>query len=680
MKKKYTVFKHCFKLLIFFNLLLHFVAYTQKRAIDSTLNILSQHMREDSVRINALIHLSYLYQTSNLKNSEYYAKEALQMSKKINSDLLICAALSRLGSVYTWERKTTEALATCFEQEELAHKINSGYWLQNAYLGIGYIYEMENEWGKALSYTLQALRYAEKSLDPSDKASVYNHLGTEYLGLNNDKLAEYFLRKAADLFKQVNNLDQLGDCEMSLANVFATRGDYDSAEHHFNAALSLFTDLDEPYQIADVCQQIGDMYVKRGMYKRAKEYFEKTIFYYDKNDISEADYALAVLGLGTVAWGEKNYAAASEIFHEEFVKIKKAGITEPQLNYLIYMSKTDSALGNYKEAYEHMQSYTVLYDSFYNQEKTRATQRMLVEFDVQQKEKENERLKLQNNLQQQHIVVFAVAGIALLIAGVFLALLYKQKNAALISLKEMQKATEEKKNELAIINNVKDKLISMIAHDVRSPLTSLQNTLYLTRQKILETEEFDRLSTMLDHDIRHLVTMLDNTLLWAKEQIQALKVNKVPFDLYSVAEDVKALYNHSIQDKNLDVQNLIQPSTEVVSDKEIIHTVLRNLLSNAIKFTESGAQIEIKTEQKNGEMLVTVKDNGTGIPKDVLDKIHKKEFISTRGTNNEKGTGLGLMFSFDLLSKMGEKLYIKSEQGEGTSATFSIRKQEQLQS
>ena len=479
--------------------------------------------------------------------------------------------------------------------------------MQNAYLGIGYVYELESEWGKALSYTLQALRYAEQSANPSDKASIYNHLGSEYLGLNNNKLAEEFLRKAAILFKQVNNLDQLGDCEISLANVFAARGNYDSAEHHFNNAISLFTNLDEPYQIADVYQQMGDMYLKRKMYKQARRYFVKTIFYLDKNDVSEADYALAVLGLGTVAWSEKNYAAASKIFHEEFVKIKTAGITEPQLNYLIYMAKTDSAMGNYKEAFEHMQNYALLYDSVYNEEKTRATQRMLVEFDVQQKEKENEQLKQQNNLQQQHMAIFAVSGIALLIAGIFLALLYKQKTAALSSVKELQHATEVKKNELAVINTVKDKLISMIAHDVRSPLTSLQNTLYLTRQKILNPEEFDRLSTTLENNIRHLITMLDNTLLWAKEQIQTLKVNKVSFDLHSVVEDVKALYNHSIQDKNLKVQNLIQPSTEVVSDKEIIHTVLRNLLSNAIKFTKPGAQIEVKAEQKNGEMLLLLK-------------------------------------------------------------------------
>src|SRR6476659_6160364 len=188
MKKIYKASQYPPKaILLLYLSLISFSAYTQKRAIDSTLNILSQHMREDSARINALIHLSYLYQTSNLKNSEYYAREALQISNKINNDLLICAALSQLGSVYTWERKTAEAITTYFHQHEIAQNINSQNWMQDAYLGIGYVYELESEWGKALSYTLQALRYAEQSPDPSDKASVYNYLGSEYLGLNNNK-------------------------------------------------------------------------------------------------------------------------------------------------------------------------------------------------------------------------------------------------------------------------------------------------------------------------------------------------------------------------------------------------------------------------------------------------------------------------------------------------------------
>jgi signal transduction histidine kinase len=219
-------------------------------------------------------------------------------------------------------------------------------------------------------------------------------------------------------------------------------------------------------------------------------------------------------------------------------------------------------------------------------------------------------------------------------------------------------------------------LISMIAHDVRSPLTSLQNTLHLTRQKILNEEEFDKLSLILDNDIRHLVSMLDNTLLWAREQIHVLKVNKIPFDLHSLAEDVLELYHQPIQDKYLSVKNNIPPSTEVISDKEIIHTALRNFISNAIKFTPLGTSIEINAEQKNGAMYITVKDEGVGISKEILNKINRKEFVSTRGTNNEKGTGLGLMFTEDLISKLGEELYIETQAGKGTAITFTIHKQD----
>jgi len=676
MKKNYFFKSYSNTFLLLLSLIFCITSHAQKKAIDSTLNILRKHLKEDSLRANALIHLSYLYQTSNLTNSEYYAKEALSIVNRLNNDALECAALNQLASVYTWERKTTEALTTYFQQQEIAQKTNQEYWLIKAYLGVSNVYELENEWGKAVKYTLDALKIAEESPDPFDEEDVYNHLGAEYLGLKNDKLAEEYLRKAAVLFKKDNNLDQLGDCEITLAKVFATRGNYDSAEHYFNDAVELFTNLDEPYQIADVYQHIGDMYSVRGMYKQAETYYKKTILIYDKTDAAEGDYALAVIGLGTVAFGKKNYDTASLIFHNEFAKVKQANIIEPQLQCLIYMAKSDSALGNYKEALEHMQNYATLYDSFYSQEKTRATQRMLVELDVQQKEKENEQLKMENSLQQQHMAIFAVAGIALLIAGAFLALLYKQKTEALNSVKQMQQKTEAQKNELAIINTVKDKLISMIAHDVRSPLTSLQNTLHLTREKILNEEEFDKLSLILDNDIRHLVSMLDNTLLWAREQIHALKINKVPFDLHSLAEDVLELYHQPIQDKYLSVKNNIPPLTEVVSDKEIIHTALRNFISNAIKFTPLGTSIEINAKQKNGAMYITVKDEGVGISKEILNKINKKEFVSTRGTNNEKGTGLGLMFTEDLLSKLDEELYIETQAGKGTAVTFTIHKQD----
>lgn len=646
--------------------------FSQQKAIDSLLNVLKKHSLDDSSRVHVLISLSSNYQASNLKLSENYAAEAVDLAKEINSDAALCAALSQLGSVYTWERLSAKALEVLGSELDLAEKMKSDEWLQDAYLGIGYVYELENDWNKALAYSLKAIPYTQKMKEPFYLAYAYDHLGSQYLGIRNNDKAAFYLQRAAAIFHENGYSDQYADCHINLGKVFAARKQYDSAINHFNVAIKTFEDIDEPYQVADASQAAGDMYVQMGDYTKAKQFYLNTIKNYNKNDVSEADFALAVMGLGVVALSEKKFDSASAIFHTEFEKVKKANIIDQELTYLRYMAKADSSLGKYQEALRHMQDYASLYDSFYNDRKLRNSEMMTAEFDVQQKEKENEQLRIQYDLKKQQVTIFAIMGIVLFIAGIFLALLYKQKTSALKSLNESQAATETKNKELAVINAIKDKLISMIAHDVRAPLTSLQNTLYVTREKIISYEEFERLSSMLDNDIRHLIGMLDNTLLWAREQINVLNVEKVPFSLFNLTNDVLALYNQSILEKKLHVENKIPEDLQVVTDREIIHAVMRNMVSNAIKFTGAGKHIEIFAEKQQEQVLVHIKDEGTGISYGILEKLTKKEFISTRGTNNEKGTGLGLMFSYDLLAKLNESLTIRTEPGEGTTVIFSI--------
>ena len=644
----------------------------QQRAIDSVSALLQKHPADDSAKVDLMVKLSAFYQAANLSKAEYYAKNAVQLAEKINDNRAACAAMSQLGSVYSWQRLSSKALAVYFKERELAVKMKDEYWQQDANLGIAYVYELENDWDKALSYTLKAIPYAEKSSDPFVKAFAYTNLGSEYLGIGNIDKAQYYLALASKLFNDNDYADQYANNEINLAKVFVAKKQYDSARVHFNHADSIFSELDEPYQVADVCQHIADMYIQAGKYDLAEEYYKRTIENYNKNDIAEADYALAVMGLGVIALYEKKYDTASRIFHEEFSKVKAANIVDEELNYLKYMSSVDSAKGNYAEAYDHLQEYIALQEKFKNEEKTKAAERMLIEFDVQKKEKENEQLKIQNGLQRRQVITFGIMGIGLLFVGIFLASMYRQKTIALSSLKQQQTATEAKNKELAIINTIRDKLISMIAHDVRAPLTSLQNTLYLTREKIINQEEYEYLSQLLDNDIRHLISMLDNTLLWAREQIHVLNVDRVKFNLYELSQDVLGLYNQSIKDKKLEIKNEIPKDLNVVSDREIIHTVFRNMVSNAIKFTPLNKTITLNAYSKADEVLVHVADEGCGIEFGILEKISRKEFISTRGTNNEKGTGLGLMFSYDLLAKLNESLTIRTEPGEGTTVIFSI--------
>ncbi|MBS1747967.1 MAG: HAMP domain-containing histidine kinase [Bacteroidetes bacterium] len=227
-------------------------------------------------------------------------------------------------------------------------------------------------------------------------------------------------------------------------------------------------------------------------------------------------------------------------------------------------------------------------------------------------------------------------------------------------------------NNLIKKNEIKDKLIPMIAHDIRSPLATLQNTLALTRDNIISPEEFQQLSFSLEGDVFNLRGMLENMLLWAREQMFEIKINKIKFDISETFKEVILMYRNNLVAKNITLHNYMPHNLEVVSDKEIIAVVVRNLFSNAVKFTPTGKNIYISQIFFNGKAYFSIKDEGKGIPPETLEKLKTKQHITSRGTANEKGTGLGLMFSSEMLNKLNEVFDITSYPDKGTSVTFSV--------
>jgi signal transduction histidine kinase len=244
-------------------------------------------------------------------------------------------------------------------------------------------------------------------------------------------------------------------------------------------------------------------------------------------------------------------------------------------------------------------------------------------------------------------------------------------------LQEKQRELQEKQNpkineDVAKVNSIKDRLIPMIAHDIRSPLASLQHMLTLTRENILSPDEFQKLSVSLEADIYNLRGMLDNMLLWTREQMVEIKINKSMFDLSEATQSVILMHRNNLISKNITIHNYLQPGLLVYSDKEIIMAVLRNILSNAVKFTEPNKNIYIHQIYLNNKIFISVKDEGKGINPETLEKLKNSEHITTKGTANEKGTGIGIMFTKDLLKKIDESFDITSMPGSGTSVTFSI--------
>lgn len=326
--------------------------------------------------------------------------------------------------------------------------------------------------------------------------------------------------------------------------------------------------------------------------------------------------------------------------------------------------------------------------------------KVIQEINLKRIKKQDDIFETQNQTQTNSPILLILLTIILFVACIYLSVLYRKKNSALKDfesyklqmeqryneLLQFQKQTIEKNTEQEIsanqtaadftkINSIKDRLIPMIAHDIRSPLASLQHMLSLTRENILSPEEFQKLSFSLEADIYNLRGMLDNMLLWTREQMVEVKVNKALFDLSEGMQNVILMHRNSLITKNITIHNYLQPGLEVYSDKEIIMAIIRNIISNAVKFTEPNKNIYINQIYLNNKIYISVKDEGKGINQESLEKLKNSEHITTKGTANEKGTGIGIMFTKDLLKKIDETFDITSPPGGGTSVTFSINLQ-----
>lgn len=653
-------------------LLLCTFAHAQMHEIDSTLSVIALHQKDDTAKANSLLYVSTVYQTINLEKSAQYAVKAMNIAEKTGNKYTLALCISRLASVNTWQGKTTEALKGYIKEVEIGKSIGSDYILQDAYDGIAYVYEREKDWDEALLYANRSLNIAKKSAPAADDAYSYHELGSVYLGMGQYGRAEQYLRKAKGVFTATADTDRIAICNVDIAKVYMQLRYYNLAKPYLDTALQLFTAWKEQYQVAETYHQLGRLSLRQNLYTEAEGFFTQELAIYKRYPGVPVDEAHAAIGLGRVAMGQKNYQKAAAIFNAQVITLQNAGNKDGQLDCLLLLAGADSAMNNFKDAFYNMQRYKMLFDTVSSDLKSRATQRLLLEAGVERQNNENKILQNKYDEQQSRLIIILVAVVLLLLGVIMLIFLYRQKSEAFKAIEKLQEETARKNREMATSNNVKDKLISMIAHDVRSPLASVQNTLTLTREGILNMGEFSQLSQMLEMDIQHLMGMLDNTLLWAREQMIDINVKKVNFKIYNLVEDVMELYKQTIISKGVTIHNNISVNTEVYSDIDIIATVLRNILSNAVKFTPNGKSIYILQSNLKNKILISVKDEGVGITDDVLKKINNKQFISTRGTDNEKGTGLGLLFSRDLLLKLDEDFQISSVLGKGTAITISL--------
>jgi len=240
------------------------------------------------------------------------------------------------------------------------------------------------------------------------------------------------------------------------------------------------------------------------------------------------------------------------------------------------------------------------------------------------------------------------------------------------SRKRYEDALKHKNKELNQLNQLKNKLFSIVSHDFRSPLKTLKGTLQLAAKGAITAEELKPQSKALLEKVERTSAFLDNLLNWAKSQMTGAKVKPETLALKSLAEEVLQLMGTQAEKKTISLVNHVPDNLYAFADREMIKLVLRNLISNGLKFTGEKGSVTISAEQHKKEVIISVADTGVGIDDARMGKLFKLDNYSTVGTANELGVGLGLLLCQDFVSKNKGRIWVESEESKGSTFSFTL--------
>jgi len=247
---------------------------------------------------------------------------------------------------------------------------------------------------------------------------------------------------------------------------------------------------------------------------------------------------------------------------------------------------------------------------------------------------------------------------------------YKNLESSNQTLEEM---VVERTGQLVTANRVRDRLLSVVSHDIKGPLNSLRGVLNIYANGSIDAEEFKHFSKRIDGDLSKTSLLVDNILYWTASQLKGTQVKYEKFDLRCLLKENIDLFHTIATNKKLSIKSEQMESYVINFDRNILNLAIRNLISNAIKFSHEGQEIIVQCEQMEEVCLVRVIDFGVGMGEDVLISLQQTETtLSGAGTHNERGTGLGLSFSREYLQMAGGELEIKSAPGKGSTMTISI--------
>jgi len=565
----------------------------------------------------------------------------------------------------------------------LAEKSEYKAGIGRSFLNIGHVYWSQSYYPMALVFLNKALINLPKE-KPLLLAECYELRGRTFAELGNYKDALNNLT-IAEKFAG-NDKDALAQVYSERSYVYMLLKDYAGAVNEAKKSLVLNNIAKDYKSTAVIYGRLGSIFIYTKNYKAALAYSD-TAYQMSLKVGNNRLRAKCLVGYATIYNLQHQYDKAIPFAKKGAALADSIGVMDAVSTAYEELVTSYEQKGDLKQAMAYQKKYIAIRDMLSKFYRTKNSQLIQSYFDLDNRldaiaDFERNAKQIKAKMQFQRIIIISLS---LSLLAVFALLLityyfYKQKkelsdelgrkHSALL---EHKKLIEAQTENLQMISKIKDKLLAVIGHDLRTPLANLRNMVEMFEADYLSADEIHWLMKDINPLVKGAELTLSNLMEWAGSQIKGQSINSTRLDIFLLGVEMEQTFNHALQRKNIEFLNQATAGQSVMADENHIKVVLRNLISNAIKFTDAQGTIKLNSAYKENKVIISVQDTGKGMTADEMNKLfYPQTHFSQPGTLGENGTGIGLLLCKELVELNGGKMWVNSKPGKGSTFFFSL--------
>ncbi len=681
----------------------------QTARADSLRKVLEQEAVPDSLRMDALIHLGRELRTFNPTTALEHTQEALVIAETLNYPAITGRVLTDIGHLYWRLGEFNTAYDYLLEARSIFRRENIPEGYARTLNHFGVLLSGRGYYDKGLEHYYQALNIYEDLNLLSRQAIVMNNIGMTYQLQDDLDLAEEYHMRSLAISKEANNERGMAYSLNNLASLSFVRGNHEEAQAYFEAALEIRQRYPDFRALAETRREIGIFYSETADHKKALEELYLARGLYDR--ISD-DHNLARVDniLGDVYTARGQLLQAEHYFNQSLAAAERIGLPSTISKNYLGLSKLMAMRDDYTNAYNYQEKYLAIQDSIYDAKSKRRALELKMLYDRKRKESEIALLRKTKqinelNLEKQRLFQNLLLLIILIILILLVLIYYRyvevrrtnrmleaqkeeitRKNQQLHDLNnkllrqkkeldELNKNLKKSERHLISVNKTKDRFFSIISHDLRNPFASIVSFSRILKRDIntLTKEELQELTVELDKSVLKINSLLENLLQWSQTQTGKIKYKPELFVVKDLIRDNVNLLSIRAREKSIDITDKVVDHLVVWGDVNMTNTIIRNLLSNALKYSYPGGRVTLNSRKLNAMVEISIADDGTGIPEEDQEKLFRVDSLyTTLGTNDEKGSGLGLLLCKEFVKKQGGDIAFESTKGKGSVFSFTI--------